>query len=779
MNTQNPSPISLNKHRTNISAKRVMRFCFPDGVDQNPDLFDAIGVEDWKPAAVRNTDALPLFGSLVSYGATIKRQRKLWNLEIHRLLLVTESSGADILAPKLRANEHSPLQSPIHKVELDVLRTAADQLLHSLHVCVIDDQKLLNDKFPHSERTKGVHSYRQLQKVVKMDSGLPGQYEGTNVGTNVGNNHFDEETEREPKYSASVRAIVDSELEDYYYLVDQITATMARLAILGSDSQYWHVVVLACLAKLSTKLKFLAVKLDKNITRSLRKGFQYDFEGNQSEAGVGDRNDFGHLTDSSETVHRYCTEFDVVTTWLVDSLTQILRDIGARKPWGLPSDHLDLCAIIYRAGISGTQTILYQGRGDSISGSSTAIPLEYSSSALKLIFELGTTCFSTSNTSSDNSSTTSKLTFESAEFIDGKFQVIRKTWILRTIMEMVLVSIPLSLSNPTIGCGFETSLRTISALSAFGKTKLPVTNRSFSAFVGLRSSRNISLGAQREFSSLSDSVLASIRHNVLQRRALISSVSGEHSHLDNRETPLMDAQKYRQYLKETIDKWAIQETSIVIGCAAYVHAMIFLSAALVIGGLLCGFLVGDRIVGVDPFNLTMFSWIIGGFLILIAKSVMVSDWTWRDLLLRQVTCRSLSEVSSVTGLDAQDLLVFLLSSEFQTILRTGGPYQRSFFRDSTADGFSIDIKPTLQTLLASGIIPVMVSTLDGPVLMRIRVIPGSSGYRRIGTKGTTSKAPVYLDFPKFGVKGDAVATPRTISWIKVLGLYNSTTTTFR
>ncbi|KAK2740363.1 hypothetical protein CKAH01_18588 [Colletotrichum kahawae] len=241
----------------------------------------------------------------------------------------------------------------------------------------------------------------------------------------------------------------------------------------------------------------------------------------------------------------------------------------------------------------------------------------------------------------------------------------------------------------------------------------------------------------------------------------------------------MDAQKYRQYLKETIDKWAIQETSIVIGCAAYVHAMIFLSAALVIGGLLCGFLVGDRIVGIDPFNLTMFSWIIGGFLILIAKSVMVSDWTWRDLLLRQVTCRSLSEVSSVTGLDAQDLLVFLLSSEFQTILRTGGPYQRSFFRDSTADGFSIDIKPTLQTLLASGIIPVMVSTLDGPVLMRIRVIPGSSGYRRIGTKGTTSKAPVYLDFPKFGVKGDAVATPRTISWIKVLGLYNSTTTTFR
>ncbi|KAF6806490.1 hypothetical protein CMUS01_14353 [Colletotrichum musicola] len=123
----------------------------------------------------------------------------------------------------------------------------------------------------------------------------------------------------------------------------------------------------------------------------------------------------------------------------------------------------------------------------------------------------------------------------------------------------------------------------------------------------------------------------------------------------------------------------------------------------------------------------MYSWIIGGLVLLIAKIVHVSEWTWREFFLGEVACRSLSEVASLTGLDAQEILIHLLSTEGQTILRTGRPYQRCFSKESVSDGFSIDEMPTVQTLNDAGILLGKVLTLEGPAVILLRLVRGTWG----------------------------------------------------
>ncbi|KAK1689046.1 hypothetical protein BDP55DRAFT_653966, partial [Colletotrichum godetiae] len=70
----------------------------------------------------------------------------------------------------------------------------------------------------------------------------------------------------------------------------------------------------------------------------------------------------------------------------------------------------------------------------------------------------------------------------------------------------------------------------------------------------------------------------------------------------------------------------------------------------------------------------MSSWIIAGFIILAAKSIRVSEWPWRDIFLGRATCRSVREVANVTGLEAQEILMYLLSSEARIPLKSRGPH---------------------------------------------------------------------------------------------------------
>ncbi|KAK1851926.1 hypothetical protein CCHR01_05440 [Colletotrichum chrysophilum] len=147
---------------------------------------------------------------------------------------------------------------------------------------------------------------------------------------------------------------------------------------------------------------------------------------------------------------------------------------------------------------------------------------------------------------------------------------------------------------------------------------------------------------------------------------------------------------------------------------------------LVVGGILAGLLVGERIPGVDPFNIATFAWVLAAFIILIAKSLSVREWPWRDFLRGQVPCRSVSELHTVTGIDEQSILKYLLANDVLTILTTRGPFNICFTRRSE-DGFSIDVKSELRTLMTSGIVVVQVEMATGRGLVCLDLRGGIEG----------------------------------------------------
>ncbi|KAK0725881.1 hypothetical protein B0H67DRAFT_472884, partial [Lasiosphaeris hirsuta] len=119
----------------------------------------------------------------------------------------------------------------------------------------------------------------------------------------------------------------------------------------------------------------------------------------------------------------------------------------------------------------------------------------------------------------------------------------------------------------------------------------------------------------------------------------------------------------RKQLEEEMRTWDIEQYTISIKCTRYVYTVIGCAALLVVAGLISAFTIRERIEGVDPFGLANFSWLLAAFGILIAKSIRVTEWPWRDFLLGRVTCRTLSELQSVTSTNEQDLILCLLTHE--------------------------------------------------------------------------------------------------------------------
>ena len=174
--------------------------------------------------------------------------------------------------------------------------------------------------------------------------------------------------------------------------------------------------------------------------------------------------------------------------------------------------------------------------------------------------------------------------------------------------------------------------------------------------------------------------------------------------------------------------WAVSEEAVTIKCRRYVTAVILSACLVVLGCMSVPFAVGERIRGVDPFQITTFSWIVAGFLVVLAKSRYVNEWPWHDFLRGQVVCRSIKDVCDVTGISPQVVLMNLLHEERENTLTTKGPYNGMFGRQSTGGrGFAIDEPVQLLTMLASGFVVLKVVNERGEHLLCLDVRKGVDG----------------------------------------------------
>ncbi|KAK0726645.1 hypothetical protein B0T21DRAFT_293493 [Apiosordaria backusii] len=178
---------------------------------------------------------------------------------------------------------------------------------------------------------------------------------------------------------------------------------------------------------------------------------------------------------------------------------------------------------------------------------------------------------------------------------------------------------------------------------------------------------------------------------------------------------------------QEMKKWVLEEKGVMVRCRFYVSVVIALCALLVIGGIVIGITVGNRIAGVDPFNVTTYCWVFAAFIVVVCKSVRVHDWPWNDFLYGRVLCKSVSELSSVTGIQDQLIIAYLLEQEPTSWLCTRGPFN-VVFRRQKEDGFSIDRPINMWTMLLSGLIGIEVESISGRGLVYLDLRRGTSHY---------------------------------------------------
>ncbi|KAK3494181.1 uncharacterized protein B0T23DRAFT_334842 [Neurospora hispaniola] len=171
--------------------------------------------------------------------------------------------------------------------------------------------------------------------------------------------------------------------------------------------------------------------------------------------------------------------------------------------------------------------------------------------------------------------------------------------------------------------------------------------------------------------------------------------------------------------------WVAEEKGVMVQCKGYVALTMLFCSVLVGGGIAVGVSVGPRISAVDPFNITTYCWVLAAFIVLVAKSVRVHDWPWNDFLHGRVLCKSVSELSSVTGIGDQLILAKLLQDESLSRLETRGPFN-AVFRRRKGEGFSIDRPISMWTMLLSGLIMIEVESVGGKALVCLDLRRGTA-----------------------------------------------------
>jgi hypothetical protein len=730
-------------------------------------------------------ERLPNFDDVTQYGASEEQEKKLWTLEAERLLKVVEChemplefDGEGILG---ESNEEGYQR----------LSDLGDQILCNFRVCLHDSQLLALEFCPD---LCDVKAYRRLKRFLES--------------------RFDESpSEQQPKL-LKVR-----NTEAYCALVDHITTVAARLVVHSAESKFWHTNCLAVLAKWATKLKYLSIDPVRFTTKSLDAGTevgqkeivlrhyrqmaQYggtpdsadDDDGVRYMPSVTGRHE-AFAPEEDRTTMIYFLNMVLLRECLSVPLQFVLSELRGSKLSGFSVDAFEISSLVYGTGFTGYPTLLSQDRDGSLCASSLSFCVRNSYSALQILRQTiksiksrdyeGKVLSKGTEMSLENRTT---LRWEWNELDEGR-EPEEDLLELSTMDDVVSVMIPLIFANAHSASLLTETIR-LTSLMTDSDDSLEVAEEV--KFTALYSLKTDSYEKQRP-KSLTDDVRPLSRSLVAHERLLgsdrtLNSSTQDWSSLPARSQMVVEAQASFQELDKKIKKeWTIDQQSITIKCELYVWTVAIACAFLVAGGIAIGVTVKNRIRGVDPFGITTFCWVLAAFIILVAKSIYVENWPWRDFLLRRVVCRSVTELSSVTRVREQDIITYLLHNESSTILVTKGPYNTTFVRGAES-GFSIDVKPKLRTMLLSGLVVVKVATIRGPALVSLSVRKGRAyvgfDHSYHGSDKESHLACVQLPQKRAGERDNYLKDPELtltrvrLGWNRVLGVYNLPNSTFR
>ncbi|KAK4230057.1 hypothetical protein QBC38DRAFT_496990 [Podospora fimiseda] len=376
---------------------------------------------------------------------------------------------------------------------------------------------------------------------------------------------------------------------------------------------------------------------------------------------------------------------------------------------------------------------------------------------------------------------------------------------LKSMNEVISVMMTLLFTSPTLIIMMEFFLGLLGSqkLHLVGESRASQPSQNFTASFCIDTKLFREAQDKQEAKSLSKSL---IRRNALQSGKEIGQLGRVETFRPNGQgttTPNRDAEKQRakahadrirmhqselHKASKKLKACIFEEKGVMVRCRLYILTTVILCTILVFGGIAVGATVGDRISGVDPFNITTYCWVLAAFIVIVAKSVLVHEWPWNDFLHGRVLCKSVSELYSVTGLNDQLILAYMLQNESNSFLDTRGPFNIVFDR-KVDDGFSIDRPLSTWTMLVSGLLMVEVENDEGRGLVGLDLRRGRSHGEVDAIKdsaGGTKEEETYLYCRKLDnqvLREDRqtrvrLAYARGTTWNRVVGFYGNRNAVF-
>ncbi|KAH6976216.1 hypothetical protein BKA56DRAFT_488573 [Ilyonectria sp. MPI-CAGE-AT-0026] len=526
--------------------------------------------------------------------------------------------------------------------------------------------------------------------------------------------------------------------------------------------------------------------------------------------------------------HRYSQECSSYRRCILATLRCLVLSLrGPSRLMRTSMTSYEMCAMLYDTGLEGFRTLVFQDNSNNIYGTSNALIVNYARSVfdvlnravLHICDRVETESFQRSNTiatiddsinsannrpsDSEEESVGTQVSWNYAPDEDGSAGLqVPKCIMLESMSHVITLIIPLGMNSPEV---LNQVLNFIVALSMLTdghaeRRKDSIMPREYSKYTAnfcltmTEYSKSQRACGPGEPTSLSNSLMR--RNNLLSGRhvtdigraaSIAPNLSG-----DTQGKPYQDElalerihqhQNELDWMTRKMNTWVFEENGVMVRCKLYVWTLILLCFLLVGGGVSVGVSVGERIVAVDPFNITTYCWVLAAFLLLVAKNIRVQSWTWNDFLHGRVLCKSVSELSSVTGVKEQLILAKLLQDESISFLDTRGPYN-TVFRRKSKDGFSIDRPLSAWTMLISGLIMIEVESTNGRGLVCLNLRKGTNyelllnlkQYQSVGVTDT-----IYCDRLSDGKDRWVHRDPNRvrlkvgqgITWKRILGFYGN------
>ncbi|KAI1637585.1 hypothetical protein F4809DRAFT_661083 [Biscogniauxia mediterranea] len=672
----------------------------------------------------RSNEGFPEFDSLEAYHVGFKSAQQLRRNEADRLVSVVKN----LSQPPLLG--HSGFLSGLKGDDngYEQLSKISKNITTALSLCLLDNECI------NVRSCTRIANRERLQNLVKQ----------AHVAANTAVlDRNAPETRRKGLLKAT------------YAIIDYIAAIIARLVYQTASGPFWVTNVLAILAARIAKMKYLLVDLTDSASKAAEKG-EDTLEETENLSGfstmLGDEEEEceealriidantkdGLTSDEEAAVGSYCVSQNKYRSGVNAAMRYILISLRLMNRSGLPPTTYEMCVVVYEIGFEGFKTVLFQDRDLEYSASSDRGVLDTAHPALYMLDQVlcaldGRQKLQPYNKGTEELETCVDWAYQQDKSrartsLGGGIDYVQltkseKTLSLRHLEDIVTVMIPMIATSPIFLANF-TSFRTMMALTGgVHDVVSPLQGGQFGAFCRLYTSLFDAEAAKRNILRFSKA----FDEQRFSRCRLLTEGKGKWGDKDwdtrirHEENPSKTIQERLNNCCIDMQDWVVDESSVTVTNRSYVASVMLFAAILGGSGLAMGFTVGERITGVDPFNLATYAWVLAAFVILICKSVRVEHWTWSDFLRWRVRCRSVSELASATRVHEQLVMAKLLHDDCGggSILNTRGPYN-SVFRKQTGDvgnGFSIDRPVSAATLMLSGLALLKVAAARGNAIV--------------------------------------------------------------